>query len=115
MVTQAGEVRDTVFRALADPTRRAMLDDLQRSERSVNELAMPFAMSQAAVSQHLRVLSDAGLVSARREGKYRVYRLQPGPLREVFDWLAHYQQFWTEKLDALGNLLDRQENRRKKR
>jgi DNA-binding transcriptional ArsR family regulator len=99
-------VRDAVFRALGDPTRRAILDRLRRREEGVTQLCAPFAMSQPAISQHLRVLADAGLVRARRRGRERLYRLNARPLREVFDWLGHYQAFWSEKLDALGDLLD---------
>jgi DNA-binding transcriptional ArsR family regulator len=95
-----------VFHALADPTRRAMLDRLRVGERTVSELAAPFAMSQPAVSQHLRVLSDAGIVRARRDGRQRYYRLRAAPLREAFDWLGRYERFWGEKLDALGDYLD---------
>jgi DNA-binding transcriptional ArsR family regulator len=103
--------RDAVFRALADPTRRAMLDRLRERESSVGELAEPFAMSQPAVSQHLKVLSEAGLVRARRDGRQRLYRLHAAPLREAFDWLERYERFWHRKLDALGAYLDEQEER----
>jgi DNA-binding transcriptional ArsR family regulator len=102
MTTLAQARRDAVFQALADPTRRAMLDRLREGERSVSELGEPFAMSQPAVSQHLRVLGMAGLVRARREGRKRIYGLRVGPLREVYDWLARYERFWSDKLDALG-------------
>jgi DNA-binding transcriptional ArsR family regulator len=102
--------RDAVFRALADPTRRAMLDRLRDRESSVGELAEPFAMSQPAVSQHLKVLAEAGLVRARRDGRQRVYRLRPAPLREAFDWLERYARFWGDKLDALGAYLDRDDD-----
>jgi DNA-binding transcriptional ArsR family regulator len=101
------ERRDAVFRALADPTRRAMLDRLRGGEKTVSDLAEPFAMSQPAISQHLRVLSDAGVVTARAEGRQRLYRLRPAPLREAFDWFARYERFWEHKLDALGTYLDR--------
>jgi DNA-binding transcriptional ArsR family regulator len=99
--------RDAVFRALSDPTRRAMLDHLRDRESSVSELAEPFSMTQPAVSQHLKVLADAGLVWARRDGRQRLYRLRPAPLRDAFDWLERYARFWGEKLDALGAYLDR--------
>lgn len=98
--------RDAVFRALGDPTRRAILDRLRRREEGVTQLCAPFEMSQPAISQHLRVLAEAGLVRARRRGRERLYRLNATPLREVFDWLGHYEAFWTEKLDALGKMLD---------
>ncbi|MEO7730372.1 MAG: metalloregulator ArsR/SmtB family transcription factor [Kofleriaceae bacterium] len=98
--------RDQVFRALGDPTRRAILDRLRQRGRGVNELCAPFAMSQPAISQHLKVLSDAGLVSVTRNGRERIYRLRPAPLRDAHDWLGHFEQFWSAKLDGLGAYLD---------
>ena len=82
----------SVFQAVADPTRRAILDLLARGERSAGELVDPFPISQPAVSQHLRVLREADLVAERREGRRRVYRLNPAGLREVYDWAAHYER-----------------------
>ena len=96
-----------VFRAVSDPTRRQMLELLRVRERTVTELAEPFAMTQPAVSQHLRVLRDAGLVDVRKEGRHRVYRLDPLPLQEVFDWVQYFEGFWREKLAELGRELDR--------
>lgn len=95
-----------VYFAISDPTRRRMLDLLRGSQLSVMQLAKPFRMSQPAVSQHLRVLREAGLVTATRAGRERHYRLRAARLREVYDWVAHYQKFWNEKLTALGKLLD---------
>jgi DNA-binding transcriptional ArsR family regulator len=95
-----------VYFAISDPTRRRMLDLLRGSQLSVMQLAKPFRMSQPAVSQHLRVLREAGLVTATRAGRERHYRLRAERLREVYDWVAHYQKFWNEKLTALGKLLD---------
>jgi DNA-binding transcriptional ArsR family regulator len=100
------ESTDAVFRALSDPTRREMLALLRDRELTVMELAEPFQMSQPAVSQHLAVLRDSGLVSARRDGRNRLYRIEPENLRVVDDWLEHYRHFWTDKLWALGELLD---------
>jgi DNA-binding transcriptional ArsR family regulator len=77
-----------VFRAVADPTRRAMIERLRGAERSVTELSRPFRMSQPAVSQHLRVLREAGLVRERQAGRRRLYRLEPGPLHGVQEWVA---------------------------
>ena len=96
-----------VFRAVSDPTRRQMLELLRVRERTVTELAEPFAMTQPAVSQHLRVLRDAGLVEVRKEGRHRVYRLDPLPLQEVFDWVHYFEDFWRERLAAFGRELDR--------
>jgi DNA-binding transcriptional ArsR family regulator len=95
-----------VFAAIADPTRRAILDRLLTGEQPVKQLAEPFAMSLPAISQHLQVLCDAGLVQMRKAGRQRLYRLNPEPLRQVFNWIADYEQFWQHKLDALGNYLE---------
>lgn len=94
-----------VFQAIADPTRRALLDLLLESERPVKSLVERFAMSQPAISQHLRVLRKAGLVSERRAGRQRLYRLEGDALAQVADWLAHYEEFWKTKLAALGRHL----------
>jgi len=98
--------RDTVFRALGDPTRRAILDRLRHRDRGVNELCEPFDMSQPAISQHLKVLVDAGLVVATQRGRERIYQLRPAPLRAAYDWLGHFEEFWTAGLDRLGAYLD---------
>jgi len=79
-----------VFRAIADPTRRAMLEMLRQGEHTATELAAPFRMSRPAASQHLAVLAEAGLVEFRPEGRHRVYTLTPGRLRDVFEWAADY-------------------------
>lgn len=94
-----------VFHAIAHPARRQILDRLLFGEASVSELAEPFAMSRPAVSQHLRVLREAGLVTERRDGRQRRYRIEVEPLEEVRDWLAAYDQFWREGLDKLGRYL----------
>lgn len=106
---------DDVFRAIADPTRREMLELLRERELMVSELAAPFDMSQPAISQHLAVLRDSGLVSARRDGRNRVYRIEPAALKAIDDWLEHYRHFWTEKLWALGEYLDEEEPKKKRR
>lgn len=97
-----------VFQAIAHPTRRQLLEELAGGEQPVNSLAAPFAMSRPAVSQHLRVLLDAGLVAERRVGRERYYRLQPGSLRAVHEWVNRYDGFWTDRLGALGEHLERQ-------
>lgn len=99
------------FRAVADPTRRAVLDLLRDGERTVGELCARFDISQPAISQHLKVLRETGLVSVRRDGRVHYYKLEPLPLREVAQWIDHYEQFWDEKLDALGAYLDKQGDR----
>jgi DNA-binding transcriptional ArsR family regulator len=96
---------DTVFRALADPSRRAIYERLTRGEAAVKDLTARFDISQPAVSQHLATLRKAGLVSERREGRLVYYRVEPTGLRPLIDWLAHYQAFWPAKLDRLQALL----------
>jgi DNA-binding transcriptional ArsR family regulator len=91
--------------ALADPTRRAILARLSLGESSVKELAQPFAMSLPAVSKHLKVLERAGLITRGKEAQWRPCRLDPGPLREVSEWLEHYARFWDQSLDRLEDLL----------
>jgi DNA-binding transcriptional ArsR family regulator len=95
-----------IFQAIADPTRRAILDQLRDGEQSVKQLAEPFDMSMPAISQHLQVLGEAGLVQVRKVGRQRLYRLNPEPLKEVSEWVNPYEQFWQEKLDALGKYLE---------
>ena len=94
-----------VFAALADPTRRAILARLALGERSVGEIAAPFAMSLPAVSKHLKVLQRAGLIARGREAQWRPCRLQPEPLKDIADWVEHYRRFWEESLDRLDDYL----------
>src|SRR5438132_5991772 len=96
---------DNVFRALADPSRRAIYERLTRGEAAVKELTARFDISQPAVSQHLAALRSAGLVSERRAGRLVYYRVDPKGLRPLVDWIAHYQTFWPERLDKLKVLL----------
>ncbi|HXY24196.1 MAG TPA: metalloregulator ArsR/SmtB family transcription factor [Candidatus Acidoferrum sp.] len=100
-----------VFAAVGDPTRRRVLDLLARGELPVRRIAAPFAMSRPAISQHLRILLDARLVHVRRDGREHYYRLHARPLRQVYDWVSHYEQFWKGKLKALGSFLDCEEKR----
>ena len=95
-----------VYNAIADPTRRAILDLLRQGEQPVKQIAQPFSISLPAVSQHLSVLCEAGLVVQRKEGRQRFYRLNPEPLKQVSDWVNHYEQSWQEKLDVLGDYLE---------
>jgi DNA-binding transcriptional ArsR family regulator len=96
---------DTVFHALGDATRRRMLRDLATGERSVGELAKPFAISLAAASKHIKALEHAGLLQREVRGRTHVCRLDPGPLAKAHTWLAAYEEFWTGRLDALEQLL----------
>lgn len=97
---------DPVFRALSDPTRREILVRLSRAPADVGELGRGFSMSQPAVSQHLKLLRDAGLVDAERQGRRQIYRLRPTPLRAAADWLGQFERFWQDRLDAIGRALD---------
>jgi DNA-binding transcriptional ArsR family regulator len=94
-----------VFAAVGDPTRRAMLDMLRHGELGAGEIGRPFRMSRPAISQHLKVLKRAGLVTVRRQGREQIYALRPEPLRGVYDWVEHYRAFWSGKLEALGAFL----------
>ena len=102
MVQQLRDDLDAVFAALADPTRRAIVQRLAGGEASVSELSEPFAMTLTAVAKHLRVLSDAGLVEQRKEGRVRRCRLAAGPLRDAHAWLGEYGRFWEGQLDSLA-------------
>jgi DNA-binding transcriptional ArsR family regulator len=94
------------FEVLAEPNRRRILDLLRDSERPVGDLVAALAVSQPAVSKHLRVLREAGLVQVRGEAQRRLYRVDPGPLREIDEWLAPYRARWSASLDALEHHLD---------
>jgi DNA-binding transcriptional ArsR family regulator len=93
--------------ALADPTRRELLALLAGGERPAGELAAEFPVSRPAISRHLRVLREAGLVTSRIDGKRRLYALDPSPLRELDDWLEPYRRFWAQRLDALDTEIAR--------
>jgi DNA-binding transcriptional ArsR family regulator len=96
---------NSVFHALGDATRRQMLRDLASGERTVSELAQPFAMSLAAASKHIKVLEGAGLIRREVRGRTHVCRLDPGPLASAHEWLGFYEHFWTSRLDMLEQLL----------
>jgi DNA-binding transcriptional ArsR family regulator len=96
---------DTVFGALADPTRRAILTRLARGEATVTELAAPFAMSMPAVSKHLKVLERAGLISRGRNAQQRPCRLEAAPLASVAEWVQTYRRFWEGSFDRLDEHL----------
>jgi DNA-binding transcriptional ArsR family regulator len=96
-----------VFHAVADPTRRRILDLLAAGEQAVMDLVSCFRISQPAISQHLRVLRDVGLVRTRQEGRHRMYSLNPEQLRIVAEWVAHYERFWDQRFANLSRYLDR--------
>jgi DNA-binding transcriptional ArsR family regulator len=96
---------EDVFQAIAHPVRRKILIRLAEGEKGATDLASPFKISLPAVSQQLNVLKQAGLVSERRVGRQRLYQLHPKPLREVFEWVEFFENYWIDKLDALGEHL----------
>lgn len=103
------------FAALADPTRRAILARLAAGETTVTQLAEPFAMSLPAVTKHLKVLENAGLISRGREAQYRPCRLEPQALEAATDWLETYRRLWEERLDGLERYLQELQAKEKKR
>src|ERR1700704_1782157 len=100
---------DRIFKALADPSRRAIFELLTRGEVAVKDLTARFDISQPAVSQHLAALKDAGLVNDRREGRCAFYRVEPRGMKPLIDWIAHYRAFWTEHVRRLERLLEKME------
>ncbi|HEX2088336.1 MAG TPA: metalloregulator ArsR/SmtB family transcription factor [Actinomycetota bacterium] len=113
MSTGTEERLDRTFAALADPTRRAIIARLAKGAASVTELAEPFEMSLPAVSKHLKVLEQAGLISRGRERQWRPARLEPEPLKEVADWAERYRRFWEERYDRLEEYLEELQRRGK--
>jgi DNA-binding transcriptional ArsR family regulator len=111
----ADKVLNATFAALADPTRRAILGRLASGEASVTELARPFAMSQPAISKHLKVLERAGLISRGRAAQRRPRRLEAKPLGEATQWLERYRQFWEGNYQRLDALLEELKAKQKKR
>jgi DNA-binding transcriptional ArsR family regulator len=96
---------DTVFHALGDATRRRMLRALAGGERTVGQLAEPFAMSLAAASKHIKALERAGLIRREVKGRTHFCRLEPGPLASAHEWLGFYERYWTSRIDVLERLL----------
>lgn len=102
----------SVLEAIAQPTRRRILDAIRGGERSVGELVERVGMHQPGVSRHLRVLRDAGLVEVRRDAQRRLYRLRPAPLKELDEWLEPYRAEWSDRLDSLERHLERTARRK---
>jgi DNA-binding transcriptional ArsR family regulator len=100
-----------VFNAVADRHRREILDALITGEKPVGAIVSDLSLSQPQVSKHLRVLSEVGLVSSRADGRRRLYRLEPGPLRPMHEWLARYEQAWNERMDRLDDYLQELQRR----
>jgi len=101
--------------ALADPTRRQIVELLADRDRNAGEIASHFRVSRPAVSRHLRVLREHGLVQTRTEGQQRIYSLDPAPLAELDEWLTRYRAFWTTRLDALDTQINRARRERRER
>jgi DNA-binding transcriptional ArsR family regulator len=110
MVELSPHELDRVFHALGDATRRRMLRDLAQGERTVSQLAEPFAISLAGASKHVKALENAGLIRREVRGRTHLCRLEPGPLAEAQAWLAFYERFWTERFDVLDRLLREEES-----
>lgn len=102
----AAPIDQRVFQALVDPSRRAIFESLTRGEAMVKDLTARFDLTQGAVSQHLAVLKEAGLVTGRREGRCVFYKVEPKGMKPLIDWITHYRAFWAEHIDKLGKLLD---------
>jgi len=106
MVKSSAARLDSVFHALADPTRRQILRELATGERTVGEIARPHRMSLAAVSKHIKVLESAELIARERRGSFRIVRLQPQSLKPAEEWIAFYSRFWNQQLDNLEKYLE---------
>lgn len=113
MVEYSTNDLNTVFHALGDETRRRMLRDLAGGERTVGELAAPYAMSLAAASKHIKALEGAGLIRREVKGRTHLCRLEPGPLARADEWLSFYERFWTDRLGVLDRLLREEDAARK--
>lgn len=105
----ARAAENQIFRALADPSRRAIFESLTAGEAGVKELTSRFSISQPAVSQHLATLREAGLVQGRRQGRRVYYRVDPQGMKPLIDWISQYQAFWTDRLTRLDQLLEEME------
>lgn len=103
-------MRRDVFQAIADPTRREIIDLISHNELNVNEVAENFDISRPAVSKHIKILMQSGLVLVTKKGRDRYCRANLAKLREVNEWVLKYKEFWNEKLDALGDFLENETN-----
>jgi DNA-binding transcriptional ArsR family regulator len=109
MVNSIANRLDSVFHALSDPTRRSILRDVAKRERTVSQIAEPFPFSLAAVSKHLKVLEKADLITREKRGSFQLVRLNARPMKQAERWLAYYERFWSQRLDALHNLLEQED------
>ena len=99
-------LKHDVFQAIADPTRREVLRLLAQRELPISKITEQFAISRTAIVKHLNILTEANLVQGRKEGREKLYRLQPEPLQEVKEWLSYYERFWSNKLSILKHLVE---------
>jgi DNA-binding transcriptional ArsR family regulator len=109
--SEPGARLDAIFHALSDSTRRSILRDVSRREKTVSEIAEPYDVSLAAVSKHLKVLEEAGLIHREKRGSFQYVRTDARPMRDANRWLAYYEKFWNAQLDALEDLFDREDRR----
>jgi DNA-binding transcriptional ArsR family regulator len=107
------EMQIDAFQALADPTRRSIVEALRNGERQVNDIVEQAGIHQSGVSRHLRILHEAGFVSMRPDGQRRLYCLRPEPFRALDKWLAQYRSLWEARLDRLGAALEKRQSSRK--
>jgi DNA-binding transcriptional ArsR family regulator len=114
MVNSSAASLDSIFHALSDSTRRAILRDISNREKTVGEIAKPYQMSLAAVSKHLKVLETADLVARERRGNFQIVRLNARNLKPAEEWLAYYETFWNRQLDALQTYLEGDEHESKR-
>jgi DNA-binding transcriptional ArsR family regulator len=114
MVKSARQL-DSVFRALSDSTRRSILRDIAKGEKTVGEIAKPYDMSLAAVSKHLKVLESARLVEREKQGSFQIVRLNAAAMKSAQAWLAYYEKFWNRQLDALQELLVQEDDHSKRK
>jgi DNA-binding transcriptional ArsR family regulator len=108
------KVKIDPFQALADPTRRSIVEALRNGERQVNDIVEQAGIHQSGVSRHLRILHEAGFVSMRPDGQRRLYCLRPEPFRALDEWLAQYRRFWEARLDRLGAALEKRQSTRRR-
>ena len=114
MVKYSPRLLNRTFAALADPTRRRILEHLAHGDRCVTDLARPYAMSLSAVSKHLRVLENAGLIRRRRSGRVHSLKLQAAPMKQASQWIEEYRRFWEESFDRLDEYLKELQNKEHK-
>ena len=110
MVNSSALRLDSIFHALSDSTRRSILRDVAHREKTVSEIARPYAISLAAVSKHLKVLESAELIARERRGSFQIVRLKPAALKPAEQWLAYYEKFWNTQLDALQRHFEGEKN-----